>query len=145
VTGRYALSLLMFLGGILLGFALMPVANLFSFSKWYPDFKWCLALIAFGFLLYSLLCLSMYPLLFKLGYLKGRLWGVFVPTMVFGLISALFTIYERLPGNEKLITSMLIYASEHILSVSGGMLVLGGIIFVLSYLLSTWQYQKREF
>ena len=87
----------------------------------------------------------MYPLLFKLGYLRGRLWGVFVPTILFGLISALFIIYERLPGNEKLITSMLIYASEHILSVSGGMLVLGGIIFTLSYLLSIRLYKKREF
>lgn len=145
VTGRYVLSLLMFCVGILLGLGFMPLANLFSFSKWYPDFKWCLALIAFGFLLYSLLCLFMYPLLFLLGYLRGKFWGVFVPMVLFGLILSLFMLYERMPGNEKVITSMLIYAAEHIFWVSGGMFLLGGIILLLSFFLSVRLYEKESF
>ena len=145
VKGRYILSFLLFLSSILLGFGLIPLENLVSFSKWYPDFRWHLAIAAFCFLLYSLFCLFMYPPLFQLGYLKGRVWGMYIPMLLFGLASGLFLAFERMPGNEKRITSALIYASEHILAVSGGMLVLGGSLFAISFLLSVRLYSKREF
>lgn len=145
VAGRYVLSLIMVLCGILFGLVCMPLANRISLSKWYPDLKWILALAAFGLLLYALMNLFMYPLLFKLGYQKGKFWGMYVPLGVCTMAYAAFLTYTLLPGNEKLVLHMLVYASEHMLLVSGGMLVLAAALLTVSYLLSLRIYLKREF
>ncbi len=145
VTGRYVLSLIIVLCGILLGLVCMPLANRISHSKWYPDLKWILALAAFSLLLYALMNLFMYPLLFKLGYQKGKFWGMYVPLGVCTMAYAVFWTYTLLPGNEKLVLHILVYASEHMLLVSGGMLVLAAALLMVSYLLSLKIYLKREF
>lgn len=144
VTGRYLLSLLLFLTGALLGFALMPLANLFALSKWYPDWKWALALGSFGFLINALMSLSMYPVLFKLGYHKGKIWGYYVPFILISLIYLAIIEYDMVAGGT-FITGLLLYASEHILSVSGGILLLGAMIWVVSWRLSVRIYARREF
>lgn len=69
----------------------MPLAYLFSISRWYPDFKWMLAIISFGFLFYGMMSLAMYPQLFRLGYQKGKSWGYYLPA---GIICLL---YMQLP------------------------------------------------
>lgn len=145
VRGRYCLSLILFLIGILLGRALMPLVNLVALSKWYPDLKWTIALFSFSFLLYALMNLSMYPLLFKLGYQKGQFWGMYIPMGIFGLLYLLYVMYASLPGHEKLELNMLVYASEHMLLVSGGMCLAAAVILTVSYLLSVHAYAKREF
>lgn len=145
VTGRYVLSLVLFAGGILLGLVLMPLTNLVSFSKWYPDYKWTLALISFSFLFYGLMSLSMYPLLFKMGYQKGKIWGCYLPAGGICLIYIAVMQYDMIAGGGRLIFNMLVYASEHILFISGGMLALGAVMLGISYLLSVRIYQKREF
>lgn len=145
VAGRYALSLIMVLCGILLGFLCMPAANRISFSKWYPSPEWALAIAAFCILFYALMNIFMYPLLFKLGYHKGKFWGMYVPLGVFIIAYAIFLAYSRIPGNEKLIFNMLVYASEHMLLISGGMLALAAVLLAVSYRLSLKAYLKREF
>ena len=145
VTGRYVLSLIMVLGGILVGFLFMPLANRISFSKWYPSLEWILTITAFCLLFYALMSLFMYPLLFKLGYHKGKFWGMYVPLGIFAIAYAAFLIYNQLPGNERLILNVLVYASEHMLLVSGGILILAAALLMISYLLSLKIYAKREF
>ena len=144
VVGRYLLSLLLFLTGILSGFALMPFANLFSFSRWYPDWKWRLALGAFCFLIYALMNLAMYPVLFKLGYQKGRIWGYYIPCILTGLIYLALVEYDIMTGGT-FIRDALLYAAEHILTVSGGILLLGAAVWALSLCLSLRIYARREF
>lgn len=145
VAGRYMLSFITVSCGILLGFLFMPIANRISFSKWYPSLEWILAITAFCLLFYALMNVFMYPLLFKLGYHKGKFWGMYVPLGIFGMAYVTFLTYNQLPGNEKLIFNMLVYASEHMLLVSGGMLALAAAILVVSYRLSLKIYLKREF
>ncbi len=142
--GRYLLSLLLFLTGVLSGFALMPFANLFSFSRWYPDWKWRLALGAFCFLIYALMNLAMYPVLFKLGYQKGRIWGYYIPCILTGLIYLALVEYDIMTGGT-FIRDALLYAAEHILTVSGGILLLGAAVWALSLCLSLRIYARREF
>ena len=142
VAGRYVLSLIMVLCGILFGLVCMPLANRISHLKWYPDLKWILALAAFSLLLYALMNLFMYPLLFKLGYQKGKFWGMYVPLGVFTIAYVAFWIYTR---NNTLVFNMLVYASEHMLLVSGGLLILAAVFWMASYLLSFKIYLKREF
>ena len=145
VSGRFLLSFLLFGAGVLLGLAMMPLTNLVSFSKWYPDFKWSLALIAFSFLFYGIMSLAMYPLLFKMGYQKGKIWGYYVPAVLICLIYIAVMEYDILVGNGTFILNLLVYASEHILAVSGGMFAMGGILSALSYFLSLRLYGRREF
>lgn len=144
VTGRYLLSLLLFVASLFTGFALMPVANLFALSRWYPDWRWNMALASFAFLIYALMSLSMYPVLFRLGYLKGKIWGFYIPTILVGLIYLAIVEYDAVAGGF-FITNLLLYASENILVVSGGMLTLGAMLLAVSWRLSVRLYSRREF
>ena len=145
VTGRYVLSFLLFAAGALLGLAMMPLANLVSFSKWYPGFSWKLALVSFSFLFYGVMSLAMYPLLFKVGYQKGKVWGYYVPALLVCLAYIALIEYDMLLGNGTFIFDLLVYASDHILIVSGGMFTAGGILLAPPYLLSARLYGRREF
>ena len=84
-------------------------------------------------------------MLFKLGYHKGKFWGMYVPLGIFAIAYVTFLTYNQLPGNEKLILNVLVYASEHMLLVSGGILILAAALLMISYLLSLRIYAKREF
>lgn len=145
VRGRYVQSLLLFAGGVMLGLALMPLANLISFSKWYPDYQWILAVVSFSFLFYGLMTLFMYPLLFRLGYQKGKIWGYYLPAGCVCLAYIAIVQYDTLVSGGMLVFHMLVYASEHMLLVSGGMFMLGALMLVASYLLSVRIYKRREF
>lgn len=143
VTARYLLSLILFLAGALLGFALMPLANLFALSRWYPDWTWALALFSFGFLIYALMSLAMYPALFRFGYAKGKVWGYYVPSFL--VLLAYFAIMEYdIAKGGTFILDLLIYASEHILSVSEVILSLGAVILAVSWRLSVRLYSRRD-
>lgn len=145
VMGRYLLSLLLFLCAVVLGFALLPLVNLISLSKWYPDIIWSLTLFSIGFLQYALMSLFMYPLLFRLGYQKGKLWGMYVPLGIFGFALLLLELYINMPGHEDFLFRLLVYASEHILGVCCGILGAAAAILAVSYLLSVRIYTRREF
>lgn len=144
VLGRYLLSFILFAVGALLGLALIPLTNLFSFSKWYPDFKWCLALFSFGFLCHALLSLFMYPLLFKLGYQKGKVWGFYIPASLMGAAYAIFLEYDIYAGGF-FISDLLFYASNHIFAVVCAITGLGAAVLAVSFLLSMKLYSRREF
>ncbi len=145
VTGRYCLSLFMVFGGIAAGIILMPITNLVSFSKWYPDLKWMITIVAFSLFVCALFYFFMYPILFKLGYQKGKFWGFYLPAVLLGSIYIAFLEYASLPGKETLITDLLIYASEHLILICGGILFLTFALLVASYLLSLYFYIRREF
>ena len=87
----------------------------------------------------------MYPILFKLGYQKGRFWGFYLHTTILGSVCGAFLQYASRPGRETLITDLLVYASEHLVLVCGGMLFLAFVLFIASYILSLRFYNKREF
>lgn len=144
VACRYLLSLILFLAGTILALALMPLTNLYSFSKWYPDLKWSLALVSFGFLIHALLSLFMYPILFRLGYRKGHIWGFYLPVLLTGVVYLTIIEYDLMAGGT-FILNCLIYASEHILPCIGGMLGLGAVILAGSWLLSMKLYSRRDF
>lgn len=144
VAGRYLMAFLLFLAGVLLGLALMPLANLYSFSKWYPDLKWTLALVSSGFLLFALLSLAIYPALFWLGYQKGKIWGYYLPVFLACLAYGALMWYDALAGGVFL-RDLLIYASEHVLAVCGGIFGLGAAVLAVSVLLSLRIYSRREF
>ena len=113
-------------------------------SRWYPDLKWVLAIVATSFFLFALMTLAMYPILFKLGYQKGKLWGYYIPAFLVCLVYGAVMGYETMTGGTFL-HELLLYASEHVLIVSFGIFGLGAVILTVSVLLSMRIYSRREF
>jgi len=145
VAGRYILSLIMLLCGIALGILFMPLANGFSMSKWFLGIKGYLVVISLSYLLYAILNLFMFPVLFKLGYQKGKFWGFYLPTIFFSLLFGIYTGITYLPGNTALTFDFILYASENLLLVSGGTFILATMLLSLSYMISIRQYSRRDF
>ena len=149
VTGRYALSLIMLLCGVVMGIAVVPLNGLLSrlimHSAWRIGLNGYVAIISMSFLLYSILNLSMFPILFHLGYAKGKIWGFYLPAVFFAILAGIYAAVSVLPGNETKTIEIIKYASEHMPLVSGGMMVLAAAVWFLSYGLSIRIYAKRDF
>ena len=60
-----------------------------------------------------------FPVLFKLGYTKGKFWGVILPVILFGVIFSAYSFIVSLSGNEATTTvrlnnySMLVVMKAH--------------------------------
>ena len=145
VAGRYALSLIIVLCGIVIGVPIMYFVNMIAMSKWYIGINGYLLLISLSLLLFAVFNIFTFPVLFKLGYAKGKIWGVFLPVVLFGLIFGAYPLIISLTGNEGLTIELIAYASENILLVSGGISVFTIAVLLLSYVLSTKVYAKRDF
>ncbi len=149
VNGRYIFSLIMLVCGIVMGVILMPLANALSKillkSAWYAGFNGTIAIIAASFLLYTIFNLFTFPILFKFGYTKGKVWGIYLPAIFFGLLFAVYFTVISLPGNELLQLKLISYASENIIMVSGGLTLISIVLLLVSYLLSLRLYSKRDF
>lgn len=145
VAGRYALSLGMGLLGLITGIPLAILADRFSMSHYYGPIGWFLPVITISYLLFSFFNLCMFPILFKLGYSKGKFWGMLVPIALFAALYGVWVIVSSLPGNEYLLFNVLEYASQNMLLVNGGMVVAATLILLLSFLLSKMLYANRDF
>lgn len=140
LTGRYILSLIMLFCGTVVGVAVMPIGNAILASKWFIGVDGYLVITAVSFLLFSLLNLSMFPMLFRFGYQKGKYWGYYTPLGIFLVIILVFSTISMTPGMIKFIS----FASENMLLISGGMFALGIMLLALSYAISLKVYSKRD-
>jgi hypothetical protein len=145
VAGRYILSIIMLLCGIAIGILIMPLANKFSISKWFIGIEGFMVVISLSYLLYAILNLFMFPILFRLGYQKGKFWGFYLPMIFFALLLRAYSTITYLPGNKTLALDFIVYASKNLLMVSGSIVVLATILLILSYMISLKLYSKRDF
>lgn len=143
VAGRYMLSLIMLLCGISLGVLIMPLVNRISISKWYIGIEGYIVLISLDYLIYTILNLSMFPILFRLGYQKGKFWGFYLPTSFFAVIFSVYTVISF--GDSTFILDFIVFASKNLLLVSGCTVVLATILLFLSYMVSVKLYSRRDF
>ncbi len=145
VTGRYALSLVMLACGLLMGIAFTPLTNAISRSQWFIGLDGHLVVLSLSFLLYSIFNLFMFPLLFRLGYQKGKFWGFYLPLILFGVLFGAYVTISSLPSHLTFTIDFIVYASEHMLLVSGGMTALAVALLSTSYLVSLKLYASRDF
>lgn len=145
VAGRYILSIIMLLCGIAIGILIMPLANKLSISKWFIGIEGFIVVISLSYLLYAILNLFMFPILFRLGYHKGKFWGFYLPMGFFALLFGAYSAITHLPGNKTLTLNFIVYASENLLMVSGSIVVLATMLLILSYMISLKLYSKRDF
>ena len=87
----------------------------------------------------------MFPILFKLGYTKGRFFGFYLPLILIAVILGIYTGITYIPGNGGITIKLISFASEHLLLISGGMIILATILLFISYFISVRVYSKRDF
>lgn len=145
VGGRYALSICMGLVGLLTGIPLAIFADRFSMSHYYGPLGWFLPIVTISYLLFSVFNLCMFPILFKLGYSKGKFWGMFVPLTLFTVLYVAWVMISSLPGNEYLLFNILEYASRNMFLVNGSIILVATLALLLSFSLSKKLFSNREF
>lgn len=133
------------LAGIITGIPLAILADHFSLSHYYGAPGWFLPVVTVSYLLFSIFNLFMYPILFKLGYRKGKFWGMIMPLLVFAALYDVLVIIPSLPGNEYLIFNFLEYASKNMILINTSIIAVATLILLLSFLLSTKLYANRDF
>ncbi len=145
VKGRYVLSICMGLAGLATGIPLAVLADRFSISHYYGPVRWFLPVVTISCLLFSVFHLCMFPILFKLGYSKGKFWGMFVPLALFAGLYSGWVMISSLPGNEYLLFNALEYAGKNMFLVNGSIILIATLILLFSFLLSKKLYSDREF
>lgn len=145
VSGRYILAGIMGFCGVAAGIPIMVIINSIGWSQYHLPASWYIFILAVSYLLFSLFTLVIYPVLFKLGYTKGKFWGLVLPAIFMGLLYGIFVGLSRMPGNEMLLLNVLEYAYENMLWVSGGITAVATLLLVASFTVSRRIYSKRDF
>lgn len=145
VCGRYVLSICMGLAGLVTGIPLAVLADSFSLSHYYGSPAWFLPVVTVSYLLFSIFNLCMFPVLFRMGYSKGKYWGTLVPLALFWVLYSVWVSISSLPGNEYLLFHALEYANKNMLPVNGVIIAAATLILLCSFLLSKKLYSNRDF
>lgn len=145
VMGRFIFSTAMGLAGILTGIPVMLLITPYAASQYYGPPVWYFSIIAVSLLLIAFLNLAMFPILFKLGYGKGKFWGFILPLAFISLLYGGYAVASGLPGNELLSFNLMEYAYKNLLAVSGGFILLSTVLLFTSYEISKKLYSRRDF
>ena len=153
VKARFALSFIMQLAGILSGTILTLVLSALFYGRTviYPrtfdaTLPIMMLIICGSLLFYAILNISTFPILFKIGYAKGKLIGFIIPIgIASAIIATLFILWSTVPAFQAWILSAFTWASDNALLVATIMLALSALLLIVSYLLSQRLFAKREF
>lgn len=145
VIGRYALSLVIFLVGIIVGIPIMVLSNTISFSKYYIGVEGVFIIVAISFLVYSIFNLFMFPTLFKLGYQKGKMLGFYIPAILFSVIAAAYYAITLMHGKETITIDFIVFLTDNLILASGAFIILAVAVLIISYMVSIRLYAKRSF
>jgi ABC-type transport system involved in multi-copper enzyme maturation permease subunit len=146
VFGRFAFMLtcvtvILVLSGVLTFFT-MPTLE-FGTYKYDIEPSLIMLICALGFAFSGLVNLSMYPVLFRLGYAKGKGLGLYIPaaiiSLIFLAITAIFNIHL------ELIAGYISYWFSHMEKGSFILVAVGIMLYYLSYRLSLRMYSRRNF
>jgi hypothetical protein len=153
VNARFGLSLIMQFAGLAFGTFITVILSALLYGRtilfehnFRADFDVMFLIICVSLLLYAVMNLSMFPILFKIGYAKGKAFGFYVPLGVL-MVAACFFIF--LWNHNDSIRTRLISAFEWSLAntIWAAVIILAAsvIFFLISYTLSQRLYSRREF
>lgn len=145
VAGRFGLAIIMGLCGMTGGIPIMLITNYFGFSHYYYPLKWNIFIFAFAYLVFAFYNLAAFPVLFRLGYEKGKIWGFYLPLLAVGILYGFIQVALSWEGNETLLLNILEFSSKHMAAVSGGLTFLATLVLLVSFALSVHFYKKRDF
>jgi len=153
VNARFVLSLIMQLAGFILGTAATVIYSAALYGKtifgtytFKADFDTMLLIICASLLFYAIMNLSIFPILFKIGYAKGKALGFYIPIgAVTAAVVVLYMVWFLNEGFGIWLLLVLEWAFANTVWVAVMMLAAAVLILALSYALSQRVYAKREF
>jgi ABC-type transport system involved in multi-copper enzyme maturation permease subunit len=149
VAGRYFVSLIVLTGSIIIGSVVMLIKDnvdffWFSIVERYPlSGALFITAIAVSCLLYAFVNLCVFPMLFWLGFTKGKFLGYAVMFSFFFIFAIPFAL--MLSRQESPVVRFINSASENLALVNGIFFAVAAAFFLLSYFLSVKVYSKRDF
>lgn len=144
VAGRFCLSLLIGGIGLLISIPIAFLVNRIGDSHFYLSMEQMLFVLAISCLIFSIANLSMFPVLFKLGYQKGKFVGFYLPAVVLSIGYALYMAFST-ASQIDIVFTVSSFASENLMLINGGVMLLSLVLLLISYLLSKAIYEKRDF
>ena len=159
VAGRFAFSFIMLIFALVLGSVFTAaVSFILANVGWFAFFPspsislgTYLTVSAFGYLLFSVLSILVFPMMFTLGYARGKYFMLagYIPLMfVIVTLAAWDTstaMFERRAESQSPVLRLIEYASENLVAVGLGLVAVATIIFLLSYMLSLRAFARRDF
>jgi len=143
VTARYVHSLLAFASCTLLGLIIMPIIRHFSRWQWWISVEGHIGIIVVCVLMFSLFHVFMFPLLFMYGYKKARVVGIYIPVILFYLIT--FALDRYVSASERtVLLDFVVFARENLLLFGGIVGGLAVVVMLLSYWLSLRVFLRRD-
>jgi ABC-2 type transport system ATP-binding protein len=110
------------------------------------EFTTMFLLICVSLLSYAIMNLSMFPILFKIGYAKGKAFGVYIPVGVLLAVAYFFIFLWNYKDSARVgLISVLEWSYTNTVWAAVIILAVSVIIFAISYALSQRVYSKREF
>jgi hypothetical protein len=154
VNARYGLSLLMQLFGFTTGIIVTIIYSRLLYGKttfgithsFDADLSAMSLIICGSLLLYAVMNLSSFPLLFKIGYARGRGLGYYVPVIAFTVVvSVVYLLWYFNDAFNTFLRFAVHWALDNTILTAAFMLAGAVLTLALSYRLSQRAYAKREF
>ncbi|MCL2100034.1 MAG: ABC-2 transporter permease [Oscillospiraceae bacterium] len=153
VKARFGLSFIMQLIGLAAGVIFTVVLSSVFYGRtiiyprtFYAGFSAMFLIICGSILFYAVLNLSTFPVLFNMGYAKGKLIGFIIPIIfVSVVIAAFFVLWSAVGIFREWFMSAFIWASGNAVLVAAIMLTAAVLLLAVSYTLSQKFFSKREF
>jgi hypothetical protein len=141
VLGKFIISFLMMVGGLLVATLMMPLANILSNQVWNQHFELYFISLAASFLLFAIMCLIFIPFALRVAPITQTvLYYIYlIPMMIIGGLAGFMLAYFE----EQIVAFLAGIANQ--LAVVGIMGILAIFILFVSYLLSVKIYEKRDF
>jgi hypothetical protein len=90
--------------------------------------------------------LSTYPVLFKIGYARGKALGFIIPMIMVSFAVGVFvTLWNTNEGFNRWVLVVIEWSCTHVVSAGVILLGLSGLVMAVSYTLSQMVYARREF
>jgi ABC-type transport system involved in multi-copper enzyme maturation permease subunit len=108
------------------------------------DFNSMVLLVCGCLLYHAIMTLSMMPLLFKMGYIKGKSFGIYIPIVV-TIILFYCSVFIFGRNDHAWLLSALDWLFSNIQFTAVAMIFVSAIIYVIAYVLSVRNFSRREF
>ncbi|MCL1965156.1 MAG: ABC-2 transporter permease [Firmicutes bacterium] len=154
VSARYGLSLLMQLVGFTAGTVITILYSRLLYGRtafgiahsFHADCSAIFLIICGSLLLYAVMNLCSFPLLFKIGYARGRGLGFYVPIIGFAIVvSAVYMFGYFNDAFQQFLLSAVEWAFANTVWTAVCMLIGAALLLALSYMISQKVYARREF
>lgn len=153
VNARFGLSIIMQLAGVVIGTAatillsaMLNGRTVFYLHTFKADFTTVFLLICSSMLFNAIINLSMFPILFKIGYAKGKALGFYLPVATVSISAGIIYILWQINSSfREYIFSLFKWAFANTIWTAAIMLSVAAFVLAVSYILSHKTYANRDF